>query len=162
MKGVQRCLRNTLLCDQHPACDPGEDTGKIAQDEFGCFEEYKKKGLTAKAGTQPCQSVHHNEESVKANLSLGIVMIEAIPCDGNPSCWRRSDERFCDNDLLTIWVPGRNPYSIQVLFVQCTMCMPFLRPPRTPQKWQFCSMSPSFSDRSDRCDLDNIALVVCL
>ena len=112
MKGVQRCLRNTLLCDQHPACDPGEDTGNIAQDEFGCLEEYKNKGLTPKDATQLCQSVHHNEESVKANLSLGIVMIEAVPCDGNPTCWKPAnqilapDESFCDNDFLTKWVPG--------------------------------------------------------
>ena len=118
MRGIEICLRNTkVLCDQHPACDPGENTEGIAQDEFGCLEEYKKKGLTPKDATYQCQSVYHNEESVKANLSLGIVMIEAVPCDGNPTCWKRKkqtlapDERFCDNTLLTIWVPGRNPYS---------------------------------------------------
>ena len=123
MKGIETCFKNkTLLCNQHPTCDPGEDTEGIAWDEFGCLKEYKKKGLTPKDATYQCQSVHHNEESVKANLSLGIVMIEAVPCDGNPTCWKRPeetlapDERFCDNDLLTIWVPGKNPYSI-FLFV---------------------------------------------
>ena len=168
MRGVETCFKKSNLCDQHAVCDPGENTGGIAQDEFDCFAEYKKRGFTPKGATQRCQSVFHNEASVAENLSLGIVMIEAVPCDGNPTCWKRADqtlaldERFCDNDLLTIWVPGRNPYSIQVLFVQCTMCMPFIRPPRCRQKWQLCSMSPSFSDRPDRCDLDNIALVVCL
>ena len=123
MRGIEICFRNTnILCDQHPAGDPGEDTEGIAWDEFGCLEEYKNKGLTPKDATQLCQSVHHNEESVKANLSLGIVMIEAVPCDGNPTCWKRPDqtlapdERFCDNDLLTIWVPGNNP-NIPDLFV---------------------------------------------
>ena len=117
MRGVETCFNNSNLCDQHPVCDPGEETGGIAQDEFGCFEIYKEKGLTPKGATLLCQSVHHNEASVKANLSLGIVMIEAVPCDGNPTCWKRPDqtlapdERFCDNDLLTVWVPGGRPDS---------------------------------------------------
>merc|ERR1719507_1709808 len=112
VKGVNTCFKNTTLCDQHPAGDPGDGTGDIAQDEFGCFEKYKEKGLTSKDATHQCQSVHHNEESVKANLSLGIVMIEAVPCDGIPTCWKRTDqtlapdESFCDNDWLTIWVPA--------------------------------------------------------
>merc|ERR1719507_762437 len=112
VKGVDTCFKNTTLCDQHPACDPGEGTGAIAQDEFGCFEKYKEKGLTSKDATHQCQSVHHNEASVKANLSLGIVMIEAVRCDGIPTCWKSPDqtlapdESFCDNDWLTIWVPA--------------------------------------------------------
>ena len=78
----------------------------------GCFEKYKEKEFTPKDATYQCQSVHHNEVTVKANLSLGIVMIEAVPCDGNPTCWKRPgqtlapDESYCDNDLLTFWVPG--------------------------------------------------------
>ena len=49
-----------------------------------------------------------------AGFSLGIVMIEAVPCDGIPTCWKGAngilalDERFCDNELLTICVPGEN------------------------------------------------------
>ena len=117
MRGIEKCFQNINICDQHPVCDPGEDTGDIAQDEFGCLGEYKEKGLTSKDATLLCQSVYHNEESVKANLSLGIVMIEAVPCDGNPTCWKRPDqtlapdESFCDSDLLTIWVPGGNTFS---------------------------------------------------
>ena len=117
VRGVDTCFKNINLCDQHPVCDNGED-------EVDCFEEYKEKGLTPKDATQQCQSIDHNEESVKANLSLAIVMIEAVPCDGNPTCWKNADESFCDNDLLTIWIPGRN------LFV-CAMHNvhpPFLRP----------------------------------
>ena len=87
----------------------------LVWDEFGCLGEYKERGLTPKDATQPCQSIHHNEESVKEGLSLGIVMIKAVPCDGIPTCWKRTnqtlapDESFCDNDWLTIWVPGRRP-----------------------------------------------------
>ena len=104
-------MNRDLICDQHPACDPGEETGKIAWDEFGCFEKYKEKRPTPKDATQVCQSVHHNEESVEEIPSLGIVMIEAVPCDGNPTCWKKAnqtlapDESSCDNDLRTIWVP---------------------------------------------------------
>ena len=116
VKDVDTCFKNSnLLCDQHPACDPGKGTGDIAWDEFDCFDKYKEKGLTPKDATHQCQSFHHNEASVKANLSLGIVMIEAVRCDEIPTCWKRtkqtlaSDERFCDNDLLTIWIPGGRP-----------------------------------------------------
>ena len=93
MKGVETCFKNINLCDQHPVCDPGEKTGEIAQDEFDCFEEYNAKNLTAKDATYQCQSVHHNEASVAANLSLGIVMIEAVPQDGVSECWNDADEQ---------------------------------------------------------------------
>ena len=112
VRGIDTCFKKSNRCDQHPVCDPGENTGGIAQDEFDCFLEYKKGGLTPKGATQRCQSVFHNEASVAENLSLGIVMIEAVPCDGNPTCWKPDnqnlapDESFCDNDLLTKWVPG--------------------------------------------------------
>ena len=106
MRGVETCFKEVNLCDQHPVCDPGEETGDIAQDEFDCFEKYKEKGLTPKDATYKCQSVHHNEASVEASLSLGIVMIEAVPCDRKATCWNDEDESFCDNDWLTIWVPG--------------------------------------------------------
>ena len=112
MRGVEKCFQNINICDQHPVCDPGEDTGDIAQDEFGCLGEYKEKGLTSKDATLLCQSVYHNEESVKANLSLGIVMIEAVPCDGkrpDQTLALAPDERFCDDEKLTFWVLGRRP-----------------------------------------------------
>ena len=120
MNGVETCFKNSNLCDQHPVCDPGEETEGIALDEFAqdgirCLEKYKEKGLTPKDATFKCQSIYHNEASVAAKDSLGIVMIEAVPCDGKPTCWKRPDqtlapdESFCDNDCLTIWVPGGRP-----------------------------------------------------
>ena len=111
MGGIEKCFKNSNLCDKHPVCDKGEHTEGVALDESDCFEKYKKKGLIPKDATQRCQSIHHNEVSVAANLSLGIVMIEAVPCDGNPTCWKKADELLCDNDLLTIWGPGGNLYS---------------------------------------------------
>ena len=88
---------------------------EFAQDGIRCLEKYKEKGLTPKDATQQCQSVDHNEASVEAGLSLGIVMIEAVPCDGIPTCWKRPgqtlapDESFCDNDWLAFWIPGGRP-----------------------------------------------------
>ena len=43
---------------------------------------------------------------------MGIVMIEAVPCDGIFTCWKgnetlAADEKSCDNELLTLWVPGK-------------------------------------------------------
>ena len=117
MRGVKTCFKNINLCDQHPVCDPAEETegtiwDGVAQDEIRCLEKYKENGLTPKEATYKCQSVHHNEESVADKLSLGIVLIEAVPCDGKPSCWKKvnetfaQDESFCDSDFLTIWGPG--------------------------------------------------------
>ena len=107
MRDIEKCFKKINLCDQHPVCDPGEDTEGIAKDEFGCLEKYKEKGFTPKDATYPCQSVHHNEATVEAELSLGIVMIEAVPRDGIPTCWEKADESFCDNDWLAFWIPGR-------------------------------------------------------
>ena len=140
------CFKNSSLCDQHPDCDPEKETEVIAQDEVDCFEEYKKKRLTPKDATHQCQSVHHNEASVAANISLGIVMIEAVPCDGNPTCWKPAnqnlapDESFCDNDLLTKWVPGE----------------------RYDLKGKIRLMKFSFSDSLGCCNPDNAALVIDL
>ena len=113
---IKTCFKNINRCDQHPVCDPGPNTGKIAWDEFECFEKYKEKKLTPKDATFKCQSIDHNEETT-AGLSLGIVMIEAVPCDGIPTCWRQGnetvapDENFCDNELLTLWVPGKTFFN---------------------------------------------------
>ena len=112
------CFKKSNLCDQHPVCDPEKETDGIAWDEFAqdgisCLQKYKEKGLIPKDATIPCQSIQHNEASVEANFSSGIVMIEAVPCDGKPTCWKKPnqklppDESFCDNDLLNIWVPGK-------------------------------------------------------
>ena len=108
MGGVEICFKNINRCDQHPVCSPEKNTEGIAFDEFGCLETYKEKGLIPKDATFTCQSTYHNEETVAANLSLGIVMIEAVPCDKIPTCWKRGnetlspDENLCDNELLTL------------------------------------------------------------
>ena len=107
MNGVETCFKNTNRCDQHPVCDPREDTDGIAEDEADCYDDYLNKGFVPKGATHQCQSVHHNEDTVRANLSLGIVWVWAVPCDQTSTCWKRTDENFCDNYLLTIVAPGK-------------------------------------------------------
>ena len=107
MNGAKTCFKMKNRCDLHPVCDPAEGS-KIAKDELDCLETYKKEGLIPKEATYQCQSVHHNEDSVAAKESLGIVMIKAVPCDDNPTCWNALDESLCGTDLLTKGIPGTN------------------------------------------------------
>ena len=97
LTNIKTCFKNINRCDQHPTTN-------------------KEKKLTPKDATFKCQSIDHNEETT-AGLLLGIVMIEAVPCDGIPTCWRQGnetvapDENFCDNELLTLWVPGKTFFN---------------------------------------------------
>ena len=102
VNGAKTCFKMINRCDLHPVCDPA-DGSNIAEDERDCLDTYN----FPKEATNLCQSVHHNEDSVAANDSLGIVMVKAVPCDGISTCWNESDEILCDNDWLTKWIPGR-------------------------------------------------------
>ena len=91
--GVQTCLKKTQRCNLFPQCDPDDpDSDKTAKDELDCYEEYKENGLIPKEATFRCQSPHHNEDTVKANLSSGVVYIKAVLQDGVPECWKNEDE----------------------------------------------------------------------
>ena len=59
-------MKPATRCDMHPnpACVYVNDDGeRVAEDEEGCLEEYKKKGLVAKSATFQCESPFHNRES---------------------------------------------------------------------------------------------------
>ena len=91
--GVRTCFRNYLRCDLHPHCDPVDgSTDPTAEDEVGCEGEYRRKKSFPRQATLSCQSPHHNEDSVKANLSRGVVWIKAVPQDGVKECWKDEDE----------------------------------------------------------------------
>ena len=96
--GVQTCFKNINRCNLHPQCDPvhvkdddDDDDDKTAEDELKCDEEYKR--LLPRQATFRCQSPHHNVDSVKANISRGVVWIKAVPYDGIPECWNDEDEK---------------------------------------------------------------------
>ena len=89
------CYNESNLCDLYPVCDNAKD-----EDWNKCAGRYKfKRGATFR-----CQSPHHNEETVKANLSRGVVWIKAVPQDGIPECWNNADEQT--NLYLTFVTPG--------------------------------------------------------
>ena len=81
------CYNSTNLCDLHPVCDNAED-----ENWNRCAESYNFK----KEATFSCQSLQHNEDTVKANLSRGIVWIKAVPQDGHSECGHNADEQPTD------------------------------------------------------------------
>ena len=65
----------------HPACIDGED-------EVGCFEQYIERGFVSKSANYICQSPYHN-------ATEPIIEILATACDGNPECFKETDEQGC-------------------------------------------------------------------
>ena len=78
-KATQRCIHNSHRCNlhPHPDCIYEKDGVKVAEDEEGCFTEYKRKGLIQNSANFICQSRLHNKES-KAVLSTVKVFGELI------------------------------------------------------------------------------------
>ena len=103
--GVGTCFHEINRCDLYAQCDPIEGF-KVAEDERDCDEEYKRKGLVPKKGTFRCQSLHHNEDSVKANLSRGVVYIRAVLQDNNTECWNAEDEKERPTEWVSYYFPG--------------------------------------------------------
>ena len=105
MGGEETCFKNINRCNLYGQCDPAEGSN-IAEDEVQCDEEYKKKGLVPRKATFRCQSLHHNEESVKANLSRGVVYIHAVLQDNNTECWNAEDEKERPTEWVSYYYPG--------------------------------------------------------
>ena len=102
-------------CDLHPNADCiYEKEGEmISEDEEGCFEEYKHKGLLDQSASFVCMSPIHNSMSQPVlttvfdwttftylnNVTVignsTIVYIQAISCDGVIECWNGEDEKHC-------------------------------------------------------------------
>ena len=108
MDGARTCFKNVNRCNLHPQCDPVNGSGdeKTPEDELGCYEEYRRKKLISRQATFRCQSPHHNEDSVKANLSRGVVWIKAVLNDGNPECWYNEDELERSTEWVSYYLPG--------------------------------------------------------
>ena len=118
--GVRTCFRNYLRCDLHPHCDPVDgSTDPTAEDEVGCEDDYRRKEIIPRDATSRCQSPHHNEDSVKANLSRGVVWTRAILNDDKTECWNNEDEVDRSSEWISYYLPGlKQPYGIQyVLFL---------------------------------------------
>ena len=116
----QKCIHINARCDLHPhsECIYEKDGIMVAEDEEGCFDEYKRKNLVAKTTNIICSSPDHNtmspavthyDDYLKLNftaISRGTtVQIPGVRCDGIFDCWGGIDEEFCGlNSFQTIGV----------------------------------------------------------
>ena len=64
-KATQRCIHNSQRCNlhPHPDCIYEKYGVRVAEDEEGCFTEYKRKGLLQDSANFICQSPFHNKHS---------------------------------------------------------------------------------------------------
>ena len=111
----QKCIHIDTRCDMHPnpACIYEKDGILVAEDEEGCFDEYKRKGLVSKSAKIICSSPDHNimspavlstvydwdnwdyNNNVTVIPSGTTVEIQGVRCDGVSNCWDGCDELFC-------------------------------------------------------------------
>ena len=103
--GVKTCFKKINQCNLYAQCDPVEGSD-VAEDELNCDEEYRKKGLVPRKATFRCQSPHHNEDSVRANISKGVVYIRAVLQDNITECWNGKDEIERPTDWVSYYLPG--------------------------------------------------------
>jgi hypothetical protein len=118
--GVRTCFKRENLCNLHPQvctpspeiltfllpqCDP-VDESNTAEDELNCDVEYMKKRLIPRQATYRCQSLYHNEDSMRRGTSRGVVWIRAALNDGNPECWKDEDEIERSTDWVSYYFPG--------------------------------------------------------
>ena len=61
-----KCIHSNSRCDlhPHPDCIYENEGQMVAEDEEGCFDEYKSKGLVPKSANLECQSPMHNSGSI--------------------------------------------------------------------------------------------------
>ena len=126
VNGVQTCFKNINRCNLHPQCDPVKGSGddKTSEDELGCYDENRRKKLFSGQATFRCQSPQHNDKSVKANLSRGVVWIKAVPQDGIKECWKDQDEDPTP-PYLAYGLPGCIQCSITITFFRNIMYILF-------------------------------------
>ena len=103
---TKTCLKLSQRCNLHAGCDPAEGSDGTAEDELNCDTEYRESRFFPKQATYRCQSLHHNEETVRNNQSLGVVWIRAALNDGNPECWKGEDEIERSTDWVKYYIPG--------------------------------------------------------
>ena len=136
---VQTCFKNINRCNLHPQCDPVKGSGDDETSE-DCYEEYRRKKLISRQATFRCQSPHHNEDSVKANLSKGVVWIKAVPQDGIKECWKDQDEDPTPS-YLAYGLPGCIQLSKKTIFcLQNFIC--HVRSPQLPSLLSLCWSQP--------------------
>ena len=116
-RNTKKCIHIDSRCDLHPhsECIYEKDGTLMAEDEEGCFDEYKRKGLVVKTANVICSSPDHNImspavisdtydgiylENVTVIPRGTIVQIPGLRCDGIYNCWDRVDEEFCGFNIF--------------------------------------------------------------
>ena len=96
---TRKCIHIDSRCDLHPnpECIYEKNGIMVAEDEEGCLDEYKSKGLVARSANLICQSPFHNsltpaifsdiyndgfDHPVTVIPSETIVQILSTRCDG--------------------------------------------------------------------------------
>ena len=130
----EKCIHIDSRCDLHPniECIYEKNGIQVAEDEEGCFDEYKRKGLIANSANFVCQSPVHNTKmpailsnvfrwviyffhggwdgSLESNATVipegTKVEIKAVRCNGVAECWNNEDEYGCGKGLLVIVSTG--------------------------------------------------------
>ena len=115
-RSTQKCIHIDSHCDMHPHsdCIYEKDGILVAEDEEGCFDEYKRKGLVSQTANIICFSPDHNPmspsvissifgEDYQLNVTVipngTTVQILGVRCDRNVDCWDGIDEKlFCGFD----------------------------------------------------------------
>ena len=108
----------------NPECIYEKDGVMMSDDEEGCFEEYKLKGLIKKSADFECPSPDHNKMSpailstvynwiideTKYNVTVipdcVIVMIKGTRCDGTIDCCNGEDEDMCGFNTFVTFGAG--------------------------------------------------------
>ena len=85
-KMTQRCIHNSHRCNlhPHPDCIYEKNGVRLAEDEEGCFSEYKRKGLIQDSANFICQHEFHNQQSEPV-LSNVVVFCEWISINQDKS-----------------------------------------------------------------------------
>ena len=138
---TQKCIHIDSRCDLHPnpECVYEKDGMMVAEDEEGCFEEYKKKGLIAKSANLICDSQIHNilSPSILSTVTNWtayqnhdwsnqfmynftvipagtMVQIVSTRCNGISECWNNEDELKCGWQAFVNALIGNFKYLIQI------------------------------------------------
>ena len=135
-RSTHKCIHIDSRCDLHPnpACIYEKDGIRVAEDEEGCFDEYRRKGLVAKTANKICSSPDHNimspallsivydwdnwyDHNVTVIPSGTTVEIQGIRCDGVSNYWDGCDELFCGFNAFHTAAIGKtfNLESVKVL-----------------------------------------------
>ena len=118
------CVHSGTVCDMHPnpACIYKNKKGEmVSEDEEGCLEVYKLKGLVSRSANFPCQSKIHNKHSDAISIEdwknqkhvvIGngtTVQILATRCNGVHECLddEFGDEYNCGFDTQKTFVFGK-------------------------------------------------------